>query len=171
MKQEENHTNDNFSSRLREEMQKFGLHSVADLSRFACVGWSTANQWLAGSVPRKLALLDLASRLHVTAQWLETGTGEKEPVNSKAVQARKDSRLRDTQITLKEEPPAYGKPVSPTDATMEILLAQTLRFLDNESLFEQMVDYSKKADAGNPNAARACALAKAEINRRINSEP
>lgn len=87
MRQEKNHALESFSSRLRGEMQRFSLESAADLSKFADVAWTTANQWLEGSIPRKLALMNLASRLEVTAKWLETGVGDREPVNLRAVQA------------------------------------------------------------------------------------
>lgn len=85
MTMEKSHNKD-FLSRLRDLMGEFHLKSPADLAKFADVGWSTANQWLNGSIPRKHALDALASRLRVTSTWLLTGEGDKTPVNLDDVQ-------------------------------------------------------------------------------------
>lgn len=95
-----------FSSRLREEMKKNGLESAADLAKFADVGWTTANQWLTGTIPRKASLHNLASRLRVTSEWLMTGEGDKEPVNLQQV---KDLEAQ------------YGQPTNPNENLLKAL--------------------------------------------------
>lgn len=116
MKQEKNHATNNFSSRLRDEMAKFNLKNAADLARFAHVSWSTAKQWLDGSIPRKLALFDLASRLEVTASWLETGEGDKTPVNLAAIRELRGRVYEAGPPVLREDAAAYSTPA--LDATV-----------------------------------------------------
>lgn len=144
-----------FSARLRKLR---GARTQRDFADFLGItSQQTYQNYERGRIPKTPVLQQIAQRTGVSIAWLLTG----------------ENTFDDSNIsnTVRDDPHSYGKKMPLSDATMEILLAQALRHLDNESLFEQMVDYSKKADAGNADAARACALAKAEISRRINSEP
>lgn len=104
--QEENHTNMNFLSRLRDLMKERGIKTPTELSKFAEVGWSTAKQWLEGSIPRKHVLHNLASKFRVTSSWLLTGEGSKEPVNLKAIEAKeeKEAELINFGVSLSSVP-------------------------------------------------------------------
>lgn len=146
MKQEKNHTNDNFPSRLRGKMEKFGIRNAAELARFARVSWSTAKQWLEGSIPRKLALFDLASRLHVTAQWLETGEGDKTPVNLEAVLNRQHHTNEMSAAVLRDEQATYSTPG--LDATLAY--RETIIRLIPEFTTEQLLQLAEMLQSSKP---------------------
>jgi hypothetical protein len=69
-----------FLSRLCDLMSSSNIKTPTQLAAFADVGWSTAKQWLDGSIPRKHVLENLAEKFHVNPHWLLTGEGEKDPV-------------------------------------------------------------------------------------------
>ena len=141
-------------------MANFGLKNAADLARFAEVSWSTASQWLAGSVPRKLALINLASRLHVTASWLETGEGVKEPVNLKEALAAKARVNVSEESCMREDPAPYR--AGPDYLAEIVKLAHTA---DLPSLLDTMENLSKSAGVSSPAAAAVAQMIPIVRNR------
>lgn len=120
-------------------MKRHGLESAADLAKFSEVGWSTANQWMKGSIPRKLALSDLAGRFKVAVSWLESGYGPKEPANLKAAHAMQ-SRIYEAENHANVVQEEYSPPKR--DETLALARARTERYSNaaGEALEETLTD-------------------------------
>lgn len=165
MTQEKNHASSQFSSRLRDEMEKFGLSSAADLAKFAGVAWSTANQWLNGAVPRRLALLQLASQLEVTATWLETGEGVKEPVNLQAIRAARNRANAGSEITLRDQ--AWTPDALPDGYLSEIIKLSASA--DLSQLLDTMESLSKN-HPGDPRVSNAVGEMAVIVRNRLQKQ-
>ena len=108
-------------------MKTRGLSTPAELAAFADVGWSTAKQWLSGTMPRKRWIVALADHFCVNEKWLETGEGEPE----------------DLPPMLAEEEAEYNK-ASPKDRAWQKFFVRQAKLLPAEKMIEALDTLKKE---------------------------
>lgn len=167
MSQDKNHATPDFQHRLREEMRRLGIKSSAELARFAHVGWSTANQWLHGSIPRKLALFDLASRLQVNAEWLETGEGEKEPCDLQPVKNSNLAAEIRNHANAKLEDSCGTSPPDSLSPDYKSIFMKIAEDTPINSLLDRLEELAEDSIRGDCSASHAIHILAPIIRRRI----